>query len=305
MHSSPSLSPNVPSLVCAAAVGARASILFTKEPYSQDALHGRGAILRCEVKEPEGVEFQWLQDGQPVQDTEQRFKEGSNLQFTAVDRHRDAGAFQCLARNALTGEEARTANASFNIKCEWGPGAAGHAPKPAAAHGARGTALSWEGLRQPFPGWLLVLVWVRQGWGSLGCSSRIPVQLPCPFCPVGPLCLLVSLRLSEMLSPAAFSVCACETGTLLQRVLGTAAPFRAHLIPQRTVAQGRMGSLQCGCLFTPWLEGICISKRAPALAASSGYQRVTNNHHVGSVGLESQPCWYSLIPQGLRQAMWF
>ncbi|XP_030091567.2 inactive tyrosine-protein kinase 7 isoform X1 [Serinus canaria] len=98
------------------AVGTQASILFTKEPYSQDALHGRSAILRCEVKEPADVEFQWLQDGIPVQDTEQRFKEGSNLQFAAVDRHRDAGLFQCLARNVLTGEEARTANASFNIK---------------------------------------------------------------------------------------------------------------------------------------------------------------------------------------------
>ncbi|KAJ7416887.1 hypothetical protein WISP_67964 [Willisornis vidua] len=98
------------------AVGIQGTILFTKEPYSQDALHGRSAILRCEVKEPADVEFQWLQNGLPVQDTEQRFKEGSNLQFAAVDRHRDAGVFQCLARNVLTGEEARTANASFNIK---------------------------------------------------------------------------------------------------------------------------------------------------------------------------------------------
>ncbi|RLW07159.1 hypothetical protein DV515_00004136 [Chloebia gouldiae] len=103
-----------------AAVGTQASILFTEEPYSQDALHGRSAILRCEVKEPADVEFEWLQNGLPVQDTEQRFKEGSNLQFAAVDRHRDAGVFQCLARNVLTGEEARSANASFNIKCECG-----------------------------------------------------------------------------------------------------------------------------------------------------------------------------------------
>ncbi|PKU29231.1 hypothetical protein llap_20465 [Limosa lapponica baueri] len=98
------------------AVGTRAMIHFTKEPYSQDALHGRGAILRCEVQEPADVEFEWLQNGLPVQETEQRFKEGSNLQFAAVDRHRDAGDFQCVARNLLTGEEARTANASFNIK---------------------------------------------------------------------------------------------------------------------------------------------------------------------------------------------
>uniref|UniRef100_A0A8C0F687 Protein tyrosine kinase 7 (inactive) n=1 Tax=Bubo bubo TaxID=30461 RepID=A0A8C0F687_BUBBB len=97
-------------------VGTQAMILFTKEPYSQDALHGRSAILRCEVEDPAGVEFEWLQNGLPVQDTEQRFKEGSNLQFASVDRHRDAGDFQCVARNLLTGEEARTANASFNIK---------------------------------------------------------------------------------------------------------------------------------------------------------------------------------------------
>uniref|UniRef100_A0A663MW05 Protein tyrosine kinase 7 (inactive) n=1 Tax=Athene cunicularia TaxID=194338 RepID=A0A663MW05_ATHCN len=99
-----------------ASVGTQAVILFTKEPYSQDALHGRSAILRCEVEDPAGVEFEWLQNGLPVQDTEQRFKEGSNLQFASVDRHRDAGDFQCVARNLLTGEEARTANASFNIK---------------------------------------------------------------------------------------------------------------------------------------------------------------------------------------------
>lgn len=199
----------MPSLFCPAAVGAQASILFTKEPYSQDALHGRSAILRCEVKEPADVEFQWLQDGIPVQDTEQRFKEGSNLQFAAVDRHRDAGLFQCLARNVLTGEEARTANASFNIKCEC-----------EAACKAQGKAFSWEGQRLEivFPGCLLMLVWVRQGSDSLGCSSRIPFQLPCPSCPVVLLCLLVSLRLSEMLSPVPFPVCVYEAGTLLQQV---------------------------------------------------------------------------------------
>ena len=113
---------NLLSFFCLAAVGTQAVILFTKEPYSQDALHGRSAILRCEVEEPAAVEFEWLQNGLPVQDTEQRFKEGSNLQFAAVDRHRDAGDFQCVARNLLTGEEARTANASFNIKCECGAG---------------------------------------------------------------------------------------------------------------------------------------------------------------------------------------
>ncbi|XP_061481449.1 inactive tyrosine-protein kinase 7 isoform X2 [Rhineura floridana] len=98
------------------AVGAQAKISFTKEPYSQDALHGRSAILRCEVEEPRGTEFEWLQNGVPVQDTERRFKEGSNLQFTSVDRHQDGGNFQCVAKNIETGEEARTTNASFNIK---------------------------------------------------------------------------------------------------------------------------------------------------------------------------------------------
>ncbi|KAH1172662.1 inactive tyrosine-protein kinase 7 isoform X1 [Mauremys mutica] len=98
------------------AAGTRARILFTKEPSSQDALHGRSAILRCEVEEPSGVEFEWLHNGLSVQDTERRFQEGSNLQFTAVDRQQDAGSFQCVARSTVTGEEARTANASFNIK---------------------------------------------------------------------------------------------------------------------------------------------------------------------------------------------
>ncbi|XP_044284906.1 inactive tyrosine-protein kinase 7 [Varanus komodoensis] len=98
------------------AVGAQAKITFTKEPYSQDALHGRSAILRCEVEEPSDIAFEWLQNGVPVQDTERRFKEGSNLQFTSVDRQQDSGNFQCVARNVVTGEEAQTTNASFNIK---------------------------------------------------------------------------------------------------------------------------------------------------------------------------------------------
>ncbi|XP_075782055.1 inactive tyrosine-protein kinase 7-like [Pelodiscus sinensis] len=100
------------------AVGTGARILFTKEPSSQDALHGRSAMLRCEVAEPSDVAVQWLHNGLPVQDSERRFQEGSSLQFTAVDRQQDAGAFQCVATSRLTGEEARTANASFNIKCE-------------------------------------------------------------------------------------------------------------------------------------------------------------------------------------------
>ncbi|XP_067841314.1 inactive tyrosine-protein kinase 7-like [Heptranchias perlo] len=95
---------------------AQARILFTKEPYSQDALHGRSAILRCEVENPTNVEFEWLLNGQPVKTSERRFIEGSNLQFTAVDRREDSGDFQCIARNTVSGEEARTATASFNIK---------------------------------------------------------------------------------------------------------------------------------------------------------------------------------------------
>lgn len=142
----------VPSFFCPAAAGARAAIHFTKEPYSQDALHGRSAILRCEVEDPAHVEFEWLHNGLPVQDTEQRFKEGSNLQFAAVDRHRDAGDFQCVARNSLSGEEARTANASFNIKCECG-------------QGSLGVARGWERL-----GVWGVMVGHR---GSAGWASRV------------------------------------------------------------------------------------------------------------------------------------
>ncbi|NP_001083315.1 protein tyrosine kinase 7 (inactive) L homeolog precursor [Xenopus laevis] len=97
-------------------VSTRAAILFTKEPYSQDALHGRSAILRCEVEEPVEVQFEWLQNGVPVRDTERRYQEGGSLTFTAVDRKQDGGTFQCVARNPNTGEEGRSNIAYFNIK---------------------------------------------------------------------------------------------------------------------------------------------------------------------------------------------
>lgn len=217
------------------------------------------------------MEFEWLQNGLPVQDTEQRFKEGSNLQFAAVDRHRDAGVFQCLARNVLTGEEARTANASFNIKCECGVKAARHTLQPRAACCAQGKALSWEGPRlgTVFPGCLLMLVWDRTAWAAQVGSSRIPLHLPCPSCPVDLLCLLCPQGCQRcfLLLPFPFVLRYCS-----KCALGTAGPFRTHLIPQRTAAQGKVRSLPCGCLLTPgWLEGICISKPACALTASSGY----------------------------------
>ncbi|KAK3553448.1 hypothetical protein QTP70_003491 [Hemibagrus guttatus] len=89
---------------------------FSKEPQSQDALHGRSAMLRCEVSEVAGVQYSWLQDGQPVKDSERRFMEDGNLKFSAVDRHLDTGNFQCVAKSLTSGEEARSINASFNIK---------------------------------------------------------------------------------------------------------------------------------------------------------------------------------------------
>ncbi|XP_049509184.1 inactive tyrosine-protein kinase 7 [Panthera uncia] len=102
--------------------GAQAAIVFIKEPSSQDALQGRRALLRCEVETPGPVHVYWLLDGAPVQDTERRFAQGSSLSFAAVDRLQDSGAFQCVARDNATGEEARSANASFNIKwIETGP----------------------------------------------------------------------------------------------------------------------------------------------------------------------------------------
>lgn len=98
--------------------GAQAAIVFIKEPSSQDALQGRRALLRCEVEASGSVHVYWLLDGAPVLDTERRFAQGSSLSFAAVDRLQDSGAFQCVARDKATGEEARSANASFNIKCE-------------------------------------------------------------------------------------------------------------------------------------------------------------------------------------------
>ncbi|KAL6487009.1 hypothetical protein MHYP_G00036350 [Metynnis hypsauchen] len=98
------------------------SLQFSKEPKSQDALHGRSAMLRCEVSEAGGASYSWLQNGQPVMDSERRFLEGSNLKFTAVDRHLDTGNFQCVATSVASGEVATSTNASFNIKwLESGP----------------------------------------------------------------------------------------------------------------------------------------------------------------------------------------
>ncbi|XP_060797480.1 inactive tyrosine-protein kinase 7a isoform X1 [Neoarius graeffei] len=93
-----------------------ASFHFTKEPKSQDALHGRSAMLRCEVNDPGGITYSWLHNGQPVSDSERRFQEGGNLKFTAIDRTLDSGTFQCVATKNMTGEEERTSEANFNIK---------------------------------------------------------------------------------------------------------------------------------------------------------------------------------------------
>ncbi|KFO36177.1 Inactive tyrosine-protein kinase 7 [Fukomys damarensis] len=102
--------------------GVQAAIVFIKEPSSQDALQGRRALLRCEVEALGPVHVSWLLNGAPVQDSERRFAQGSSLSFAAVDRLQDSGAFQCLARDNITGEEVRSTNASFNIKwIEAGP----------------------------------------------------------------------------------------------------------------------------------------------------------------------------------------
>ncbi|KAM4591024.1 inactive tyrosine-protein kinase 7 isoform 1-T2 [Odontesthes bonariensis] len=93
-----------------------AAIQFTKEPKSQDALHGRSAMLRCEVSDPADISYRWLHDGQSLRNDERRFQEGSNLKFTAVDRRLDSGNFVCVVENAATGQFLHSTNASFNIK---------------------------------------------------------------------------------------------------------------------------------------------------------------------------------------------
>uniref|UniRef100_A0A673CH01 Protein tyrosine kinase 7 (inactive) n=1 Tax=Sphaeramia orbicularis TaxID=375764 RepID=A0A673CH01_9TELE len=105
------LNPSVPELL-----SAQAAIQFTKEPKSQDALHGRSAMLRCEVSDPADIHYSWFHDGRPLENDDRRFQEGSNLKFTAVDRQLDAGNFECVAQNTASGEVLRSTNASFNIK---------------------------------------------------------------------------------------------------------------------------------------------------------------------------------------------
>ncbi|KAL2086996.1 hypothetical protein ACEWY4_018055 [Coilia grayii] len=93
-----------------------AYLQFSEEPKSQDALHGRSAMLRCEVGTLEEVAYTWLQNGVAVTNTERRYQEDGNLKFTTVDRTLDSGSFQCLALINATGEQALSNNASFNIK---------------------------------------------------------------------------------------------------------------------------------------------------------------------------------------------
>lgn len=93
-----------------------AAIQFTKEPKSQDALHGRSAMLRCEVSDPAHITYSWLHNDQTLVNSERRYQEGSNLKFTAVDRRLDAGNFVCVATNPVSGAVQYSTNASFNIK---------------------------------------------------------------------------------------------------------------------------------------------------------------------------------------------
>ncbi|XP_076831299.1 inactive tyrosine-protein kinase 7 [Brachyhypopomus gauderio] len=111
------------AIFCTEALWVQASSLhFSKEPQSQDALHGRSAMLRCEVSGAPHVNYSWLQDGQRVLPSERRFLEGGNLKFAAVDRLLDAGNFQCEATSLADGEVVTSAVASFNIKwLESGP----------------------------------------------------------------------------------------------------------------------------------------------------------------------------------------
>uniref|UniRef100_A0A673CGX5 Inactive tyrosine-protein kinase 7 n=1 Tax=Sphaeramia orbicularis TaxID=375764 RepID=A0A673CGX5_9TELE len=108
--------PAVRRCLLHAFLSAQAAIQFTKEPKSQDALHGRSAMLRCEVSDPADIHYSWFHDGRPLENDDRRFQEGSNLKFTAVDRQLDAGNFECVAQNTASGEVLRSTNASFNIK---------------------------------------------------------------------------------------------------------------------------------------------------------------------------------------------
>uniref|UniRef100_A0A3Q3FKF6 Inactive tyrosine-protein kinase 7 n=1 Tax=Kryptolebias marmoratus TaxID=37003 RepID=A0A3Q3FKF6_KRYMA len=89
---------------------------FTKEPKSQDALHGRSAMMRCEVSDPVNITYKWYDENKPLKDDERRFQEGSNLKFTAVDRRLDAGNFKCVVKNHYSGQVLYSTKASFNIK---------------------------------------------------------------------------------------------------------------------------------------------------------------------------------------------
>ncbi|XP_051979537.1 inactive tyrosine-protein kinase 7-like [Xyrauchen texanus] len=104
------------TLMCEVIYVQSGSFSFTKELKSQDALHGRSAMLRCEVTDPQGVIFTWMHNGKTVNNTERRFMEKGSLKFTAIDRLLDSGNFQCIASKNSTGETYSTSEVSFNIK---------------------------------------------------------------------------------------------------------------------------------------------------------------------------------------------
>lgn len=94
------------SFLCSPPAGAQAAIVFIKEPSSQDALQGRG---HCSVRLGTGpVHVFWLLDGAPVQDTE-ALHPGQQPELRGCGPAGTRGAFQCVARDEVSGEEARSA----------------------------------------------------------------------------------------------------------------------------------------------------------------------------------------------------
>lgn len=90
---------------------------------------------------------------------------------------------------------------------------------------------------------------VRRGSDGMNCARRIPLQLPCPSCPLGCLYLLMSPRLSEMLSPAAFPICIYEMGMLLHQVCPE--HYRSFQSPSYPSENSYTG--QCGA-FAGWVS---------------------------------------------------
>ncbi|GFO27901.1 tyrosine protein kinase like otk like [Plakobranchus ocellatus] len=95
------------------------SFYFNKKPESKDVVEGSETKLDCDVSDRRHIAFQWLQGGQPLQNTSRKYQEDSNLRILRVTRKEDEGPFSCIATNVTTEFSITSQEAYLNIQCKY------------------------------------------------------------------------------------------------------------------------------------------------------------------------------------------